>query len=306
MLEEVLGQPEGILYLRKVLDGTFTLPLLFVGEQGTGRRLSVMEAAKTVFEQSQHYALERGHHPDFRLVQVEDDKDIKVDSIRTMIDETHGLPSWAPWKFFVIDGADRLTIAAANALLKVLEEPPTKVRFFLIAECLEDVIPTIRSRCAVVLFRRLSEKLLVSKLEQYTEDSTKALVCARIAEGSLGRAMRCLVSGQLTLRDEMVVVLHLASNKDLFALFSAVNEVTDLSLGLCFLGQLLRDLLLLGVAPDKVINLDIADTLKKLSGQLNPPLVHRLLAELRCIRERSRAPINLAFHVKSALASVLS
>jgi hypothetical protein len=62
---------------------------------------------------------------------------------------------------------------------------------------------------------------------------------------------------------------------------------------------------LLGVAPDKVINLDILVTLKRLAAQLQPSLVQRLLAELRSIRERSQTSINLAFHVKSALASVL-
>src|SRR5262245_43608647 len=129
LLESILGQPEGVLYLRKIIEGSFTLPLLMLGEQGTGRRRSIIEAAKTVFERSEHFALERGHHPDFRIVEVVEDRDIKVEPIRDMIDEAHTLPAWAPWKFFTIDGADRLTGAAANALLKVLEEPPEKVRF---------------------------------------------------------------------------------------------------------------------------------------------------------------------------------
>lgn len=304
MLEAVLGQPEGVAYLSRVIEGTFRLPLLLVGPQGVGRRLSVFEAAKTLFGADQHGALDRGHHPDFHLVRVEDDKDIKVESIRELVEETSSLPSWAPLKIFVIDDADRLTSAAANALLKVLEEAPPKVRFFLLSEQLETVMPTIQSRCAIVPYRRLPESLVLEKLLKITEDETKARVCTRIGEGSLGRSLRCFVSGQLVLRDEMSAILDHASRKDLSALFSAVNKVTDLPLGVTFLVQLLHDMVIVALAPEKVIHLDILETLKRLAAQMKASVVHQLLFDLRRVRERAQAPINLSFHVKSALASV--
>lgn len=304
MLANVHGQPEGVAYLQRVVEGAFTLPLLLCGEQGTGRRFSVLEAAKALFEPSQHYALDHGAHPDFRVLEGEDGKDIKVDSVRDALDAAHALPAWAPLKFFVVDGADRLTDAAANALLKTLEEPPSKARFFLLAERIERVIPTIRSRCAVVSYRRLSERFILSKLVQITEDETKALVACRIAEGSLGNAVRCLVSGQLTLRDEVVAILSLTTRKDLFAVFSAVNDLGDnLSLGLRFLSQLLRDLLLVVRTPERVLNVDIVDALRRLREQLGEAKILGLLAELRELRKRAESPINVAFHVKAALAS---
>jgi DNA polymerase-3 subunit delta' len=303
LLEAVLGQSEGVSYLLKVIDGTFTLPLLLVGPQGVGRRLSVLETIKAVFERTQHHALERGCHPDFHQVRVEDDSDIKVDAIRALLEETLTLPSWGPYRFFLIDGADRLTIAAANALLKVLEEPPLKARFFLLSEQLETVMPTIRSRCAVVPYRPLPESLLLSRLLQITDDKVKAHVCARASEGSLGWAMRCLVSGQLVLRDEMTVILDHTWKKDFGALFAAVDKVADLPLGLCFLGQLLRDVLLVNVAPEKIIHLDITETLKRMVGQVQPSVIHRLLAGLRTVRQRALGAISLPFHVKSVLAS---
>lgn len=303
MLEAVLEQPDGVFYLQKVAEGTFTLPLLLVGEEGTGRRLSVVEAARAVFEEDQHFALDRGHHPDFRLVEGEADKEIKVDAIRDAVEETHSLPSWAPWKFIVIDGADRITAAGANALLKVLEEPPSKVRFFLLAEQIDSVLPTVRSRCAIVSYRRLSEQLILSKLREYTQDETKALVCARIAEGSLGRALRCLVSGQLTMRDEMLAILGLTLRKDLFAAFSAVNDVTDLPQGIGFLGQLLRDVLVLDVAPGKVINVDALEALKRLKAQTSGAVLHGLLDAVKRIRSHARSSITLQFHLKAAIAA---
>lgn len=304
MLEAVLGQPEGVAYLRKVAEGALSLPLLLVGPQGVGRRLAVIETAKAVFGDEQHYGLAVGRHPDLHVLQPEEGKDIKIEAVRNLIDETRALPSWAPLKFFIVDGADRLTTGAANALLKVLEERPPKMRFFLLSEQLVTVMPTIRSRCAIVPFRRLPEDLLLSKLLEITEDETKARVCARMSEGSLGRATRCLVSGQLVSRDEMSMILLSASRKDLFAMFSAVDKVADLQLGLLFLGQLLRDVLVVEVAPTKVIHLDIVTTLKQLAAQVSASTVHALLAELRRLRERAEAPINLGFHLKSVLASV--
>lgn len=303
MLEAVLGQPEGVAYVRKVVEGTLKLPLLLVGPQGVGRRLSVQEAARALFEPEQHAALDRGSHPDFRSLSVDDDRDISVDRVRDIIDETRVLPSWASIKIFLIDGADRLTNAAANALLKVLEEPPQKARFFLLAEHREAVIPTIRSRCAIVAYRRLPESLVLSKLLKITDDETRARVCSRMGEGSLGAAVRCFVSGQLVSRDEVALALDHASKKDLFALFSAVDKVTDLPLALTFLRQLLHDVLLVHVAPERVIHLDVLDTLKTLAARLPGPTIHQLMAELRCVRQRAEGSINLSFHLKSALAS---
>lgn len=304
MLEAILEQPEAVRYLERVVEGRFTLPLLLVGEEGTGRRSSVIEATKLVFPMDQHAALACGSHPDFRLIEPEPNKEIKVDAVRELIEETQALPSWARWKVLVIDGADRLTGAGANALLKVLEEPPGKVRFFLLAEQIDSVLPTIRSRCAVVSYRRLSEQLILTKLLEYTQDATKALACARLAEGSLGRAFRCLVSGQLTMRDDMINVLALASRKDLFAAFSAVNEVTDLQQAVRFLGQLLRDLVVIDVAPTKVLNADVVETLKRLKAQLGSSAIQALMEAVRTIRQRAAAPVNVAFHLKAALASV--
>ena len=304
MLEAVLGQPEGVAYLGKVIAGSFTLPLLMVGPIGVGRRFAVLEAAKELFGLDHHMALEWGRHPDFHCLAAEDEKDVKVESVRSVIDATLQRPSWAPLRFVVIDGADRLTIAAANALLKVLEEPPSYLRFFLLAERLEAVMPTIRSRCALVPFRRLPESLLMQRLLKLTEDEQKALACARSSEGSLGGATRCLVSGQLVTRDEMAVVLSCASRKDLSALFSAVDKVVDLRLGVLFLGQLLHDVLLVNVAPERVRHVDATERIRQLASQIPPASVHDLLAQLRELRKRAEAAVNLPFQVKSVLASL--
>src|SRR5690606_13632128 len=144
-------------------------------------------------------------------------------------------PAQAPYKYLVIDGADRMTSAAANALLKTLEEAPSEVRFFLLAEDETKVLPTIRSRCALVRFQPLSEEFILHTLQQHTDDSTKALVYCRLAEGSVGRAVKFLGSGRLMLRDQMLTLFKIGSTGNIQQLFSAIDSVDeDLLQGLRF------------------------------------------------------------------------
>lgn len=304
-MESIREQPEGVLYLRRVVEGSFKLPLLLVGEQGIGRRASVLEAAKVIFNDgAQEYQLSQGVHPDFRLVQPEEEKDIKVEVVRDLLDQARVQPSRATLKMFVIDGADHMTIAAANALLKVLEEPPERVRFFLLAEQLEDVLPTIRSRCAIVRYNKLSEAFLMSKIEHHVDDQSKALVYCRLAEGSLGRALRYSSSGRLMLRDKVVVLVDFALKKDLSALFPAVDDLAeDITLGLKFLDQITRDLTVLQRAPQCLINCDIPDKLAGLRSRMQGSEVTKLQAGLRTLRRNSSVAINRSFHLKSILAS---
>lgn len=305
MLESIREQPEGVLYLRRVVEGGFKLPLLLIGDQGTGRRTSVLEAARVVVDDAtQSYQLTQGVHPDFRVAEREGDKDIKVEVIRDLLEEANVQPSRAVWKMFLIDGVDRMTIAAANALLKVLEEPPEKVRFFLLAEQLDNVLPTIRSRCAMVRYRRLSEAFIMSKLEHHVDDQVKALVYCRMAEGSLGRALRYSSSGRLMLRDKIVVLLDFALKKDLSALFRAVDDLADdLVLGLRFLEHLARDLIVVSHAPQCIINSDIVDKVAGLRSRMRDLEVTGLQSALRTLRRNTKAAINLSFHLKSILAS---
>jgi DNA polymerase-3 subunit delta' len=306
MLESIREQPEGVLYLRRVIDGEFRLPLLLVGEQGVGRRSSVVEAAKLVFaDEDQAYQLSQGVHPDFRVIERDAEKDIKVEVIRDLIDEANVQPSRAMWKMFLIDGVDHLTVAAANALLKVLEEPPDAVRFFLLAERYDDVLPTIRSRCAMVRYRKLSEELLMSKIMHTVNEQAKALVYCRMAEGSLGRALRYSSSGRLMLRDKMIVLMDFALKKDLSALFPGVDDLDeDTLLGVKFLGQIVRDLVVLTCdARCRLINCDIVDRLANLRSRMRDQELAKLQSGLRALRRSAKAPINQSFHLKSVLAA---
>jgi DNA polymerase-3 subunit delta' len=309
MLSEVQEQPEGVRFLRKVVEGDLTSPLLLVGNEGVGRCFSVVQAAKEAFSKgdpdSFHCVrIAAGTHPDLVLVHPPDGKSIGVDTIREVVDQSGSFPAMVPVRYVVINGADSMTTPAANALLKTLEEPPVTTRFFLVAGSAKAVLPTIRSRCGVVRYRPLSERFIVDFLAGQTDDATKALVCARLSEGSVGRAHQYLASGRLALRNKMLSLLKAGLTGDLSSLFSIVDSVEeDLQCGLRFFEHLLHDLVMLPRSPDRLTNLDVVEELDVLRGQLGEARIEGLFHGLRELQGRMRSNIHLPFHVKTYFAT---
>lgn len=88
-----------------------------------------------------------GVHPDVYIVQPEDSSIIKIEQIRALSDMIYQTPQCGEYCFVVIEGAEKLNTSSANALLKLLEEPPAHVRFFLLAKELSRLPATLVSRC---------------------------------------------------------------------------------------------------------------------------------------------------------------
>ena len=304
----VKEQTEGVQFLKRVVEGKLTTPLLLVGNEGTGRRFAVTQAAKESWPGEVHeLQIDRGVHPDLILIQPASGREIGVDAIREVVTQAFTFPSMVPSRFVVIDGADTMTPAAANALLKTLEEPPRTTRFFLLAQSADRVIPTIRSRCGIVRFGPLSEALIVEHLKLIEPDAAKALVLARLSGGSIGLATQFKLTGRLRLRDQMLGLLKAGLRRDLSSLFSAVDAIPDLRLGLHFLEHLLGDLVMLPHAPTRLANLDLTEELVALRAHLAPHL-DKLIEGLRLVQDRFRqaTTINEDFHVKSYLATAFS
>ncbi len=90
-----------------------------------------------------------------QIVDLQNDK-IKIEAIRDIL-QFSSLKSWVTHRFVIINQIEKITIQAANALLKTLEEPPPGLHFILITSNLSQVLPTLRSRCQVVHFSPLAE-----------------------------------------------------------------------------------------------------------------------------------------------------
>ena len=309
MLSEIVGQDEGVRCLRQVVCGKLCSPLLLVGEEGVGRKTSALAAVREMVAANRGVdstavaQVDRGIHPDVFVVAPPPDKELDVDSIRQAVEDSIQHPLSSPFRFFIVDGADRMTAAAANAILKTLEEPSEYSRFFLLAESYDRVIPTIRSRCGRVDYRTLPESFIFNRLCKFEKNHDKALVYARLGEGSIGRATRYWGSNRIVVRDRCVEVIRQSATGDLPAAFSILDELSkELHLVLRLLIFVAHDMLLLPWAPDRIVNVDLKEDFTSMHGKLGIDTWASLWRALRTAWVRNEsAYVNLPLQIKAAL-----
>jgi DNA polymerase III subunit delta' len=164
---------------------------LFYGPPGVGKRTAAVAfAAELIGERGR---VERGSHPDLYVVRPVGDQ-IRIDDVRELRRDLHMRPFEASRRVYLVFSAETMNEDAADALLKDLEEPPLYAVIVLVADDLGPLPETIRSRCQLVPFRRLSERAVreeISRLAPGLEpDAATAL--ARVAGGRLDRAARLL------------------------------------------------------------------------------------------------------------------
>jgi DNA polymerase III subunit delta' len=176
---------------------------LLAGPEGGGKSLAARAFAAAVLCadggcgtcRSCRLALEDKHPNEF-LVEPEG-RDIHVETVKQEI--WHPAYRTAPEpgrKVFVIREADRLNPSAADALLKVLEEPPADAVFLLLSARPHELPETVLSRCHVVTFAPLSEPFVVGTLTAEGAEPERAALAARLSGGNLGRARRLAVDDE--------------------------------------------------------------------------------------------------------------
>ncbi|MDX1737931.1 MAG: DNA polymerase III subunit delta' [Alphaproteobacteria bacterium] len=129
------------------------------------------------------------------------ENDIPVALARKAIDFVRLTPAESDWRVILVDAADDLNRNAANALLKVLEEPPARALFILVSHSPGRLLPTIKSRCRKLTFKPLQEDVIIDRLTQAYPDlnNDDAHAIARLAEGSMGKAVELVEHGGLDL-----------------------------------------------------------------------------------------------------------
>jgi DNA polymerase-3 subunit delta' len=162
---------------------------LLHGPRGVGKRRAALAfAAELLGDQAR---VERGAHPDLYLLEPVGDQ-IRIDDIRQLRHDLHMRPFEAARRVYVVLGAHTMNEDAADALLKDLEEPPPYAVIALVADDLGPLPETIRSRCQLVPFQRLSERAVRDEIARLAPelDEERAASLARVAAGRLDRAAR--------------------------------------------------------------------------------------------------------------------
>jgi DNA polymerase III subunit delta' len=135
--------------------------------------------------------------------------EIVVGDVREIGAFLHLTPAEGGWRVVIVDGADTMNRNAANALLKILEEPPRRTVLLLVAHSPGRLLPTIRSRCRQMKLAALPPAAVLELLGRYAPETAaeEAAAIADLAEGSIGRALELAESGGVAVYKTIVAML---------------------------------------------------------------------------------------------------
>lgn len=184
---------------------------MLTGTRGIGKATLAYKIAKMVY----------GNVGDFFIIDMDrnidkdgkvksDGKSISVFTVRATIEKMQMSSMSGEWRVVLIDSVDQLTTAAANAILKLLEEPPAKTLFLLVTHQLSNVLPTVRSRARVEKMRPLSMSDLRRLCAKFMPDDIIEDETLRLANGSFGRIANIKQSGGDVVYEDL---LKLVQNK---------------------------------------------------------------------------------------------
>ena len=205
---------------------------LFTGPPGSGRSNAALAFAAALVCKSAgcndcidcKTAL-AGTHADVELVKTEG-LSIKIDEVRDLITRASWSPAVGNYRVVVIEDADRLTESAANALLKVIEEPGLRTVWLLCAPSATDVLPTIRSRTRSLVLRTPSVAAVAALLEEEKFSSAMANFAARASQGHIGRARHLAKSEDARTRRQAILKISLLIT-DVASAFKAAQVLVE-------------------------------------------------------------------------------
>jgi DNA polymerase-3 subunit delta' len=316
--------------LKRMLDsGRLPGALLFAGEEGVGKKLFALEIARSLNCRTPQDGEACGHcsacmriakinyperedadewnqiiwtnHPDVGLV-VAPKRVLRVEQMRQIEKEANFRPFEGKARVFLIDEADKLNDASANALLKVLEEPPRTSHLILITARPAMLLPTILSRCQMIRFAPLTPDEIQTHLTgNNLVDKKTAGIRARAAGGSMGRALAGDLVTFTSQRKAMLKVLNaLVLNNNRAELLRSAEQLNEAQYKdefeerLDVLETLIRDawMLSLGVKSSQLVNEDLLSELQPISEELDSSRAANWILQIEDVREQLIVNVN--------------
>lgn len=196
MLEKIVGNAAVIQAIQAALStGRLSHSILLIGEQGTGTGFAARSLAADYLAPNGGAAANRvmkGQSEDCLEVFGEGASgEIKIDRIREIRRNIFSTSLSSSGRVVIIYQAQHFNSSSANALLKVLEEPPEGVIFILTASSAAAVLPTIRSRCIAFSFSPVTNTECVQYLHQQRPECRNAEFLAEVFGGKIGSALAC-------------------------------------------------------------------------------------------------------------------
>ena len=171
---------------------------MFIGTEGIGKKMIAKEFAKMILCTAENQycgkcksciEFNTNNNPDFKIIEP-DGNSIKIEQIRDFQAKVLEKPIISGRKVYIINDSDKMTKEAQNCLLKTLEEPPEFITIILIASNESSFLTTIKSRCMIIHFDKISS----SKIEKFLEDNYQTKIDSstmiQAFQGSIGKAIQ--------------------------------------------------------------------------------------------------------------------
>jgi DNA polymerase-3 subunit delta' len=315
---------------RMLASGRVPGALMFVGEEGVGKKLFAFELAKalnclnpdgleacdtcascvrislskfpeyTTPDDNKH-KLVRSDHLDVVLARPYL-RVLRIELMREIEREANYRPFEGKARVFVVEDADKLNQQSSNALLKTLEEPPNTSHLVLVTSRPGSLLPTIRSRSQVIRFAALPpSEIEAHLLAGGTASAEDARLLSRIARGSIGRALAFDLETYREQRETMLDLLSaIAMANDRTHILRASEEMNDAKRKdeyesrLDLLSALVRDVwtLSLGASLDQLVNEDLGAQLSGIAPRIESRRAARWLSQIETLRRRLDVNIN--------------
>lgn len=219
---------------------------MLCGPRGIGKATLAYKIARMVYGNvGDFFIIDLDHNIDERGNIKSDAKAISVHTVRTMIERMQMSSMSGNWRVILIDAVDELTVAAENAILKLLEEPPQKTLFLLVTHQLSSVLPTVRSRARVEKMRPLNLSQLRELCVKFMNNTEVSSEILKLSNGSFGKIANLKASGGDEIYQELLDVLQ---NKHSNAV-DAMNVATKIA----------NSPFLYGIVLDAIAYLNLAD-----------------------------------------------
>ena len=182
---------------------------MLCGPRGIGKATLAYKIAKMVYGNvGDFFIIDLAHNIDERGNLKTDAKAISVHTVRAMIEKMQMSSMSGQWRVILIDAVDELTVAAENAVLKLLEEPPQQTLFLLVTHQLSNVLPTVRSRARVEKMHPLTMSQLRELCVKFMGDTEINSEILKLSNGSFGKIANLKACGGDTIYEELLNILQ--------------------------------------------------------------------------------------------------
>lgn len=253
------------------------------------------------------------NQPDIIYVTHEKPGSIGVDDIRKQINGDIAIkPYNSPYKVYIVNEAEKMTVQAQNALLKTLEEPPAYAVILLLTTNVNSLLQTILSRCVILHMKPVPDELIKKFLmEQMQVPDYKADICAAFARGNVGKAKHLAASEDFEkVKEEAVSLLKYVHDMDVTEMIAAIKKIAEYKLDagdyLDILSIWYRDVLLFKATKDAnhLVFREETQNIRKAAGRTSYEGIETVIQSLSKAKSRLEANVNFDLTMELLLLDI--